>query len=98
MTINKIFDGSTLTVQCEGELDSLSSGNLEAVVRTDLDEVENLIFDFEKLNYVSSAGLRVIMEACKIMNMQGEMRLINVNSAIKEVLTMTGMSNILNIE
>ena len=94
MTINKIYDGSTLTVKCEGELDSMSSQNLESVVRTDLDDVECLIFDFEKLEYISSAGLRVLLSAQKKMNVQGKMVIKNVCNDIKEIFDITGFSDI----
>ena len=98
MTINKIRNGGELTVALEGRLDTTTAPELEAALKESLDRVSDLILDFEKLAYISSAGLRVLLSAQKIMNRQGSMKLIHVNEAVMEVFEVTGFSDILTIE
>ena len=98
MTINKTANGSALTIELIGRLDTTTAPELEAVVTGELDGVENLIFDIKELEYVSSAGLRVFLAAQKKMNKQGSMKLINVNDVIMDVFDITGFSDILTIE
>lgn len=98
MNINKIKDGKTLAIELEGRLDTVSAPQLEAELKSDLNGTEILIFDFSGLEYLSSAGLRVLLSAQKVMNRQGEMRIKNVNSVIMDIFEITGFTEILTIE
>ena len=98
MNINKTINGSNLTLAPEGRLDTITAPELEAVLKESLTDVKELIFDFEGLEYISSAGLRVLLSAQKIMNKQGAMRILNVNDVIMEIFEVTGFSDILTIE
>lgn len=97
MTINKNLEGSKLTVALEGRLDTTTAPQLESEIRESLDGVTDLEFDFQKLAYISSAGLRVMLSAQKIMNKQGMMTIRNVNEEIMEVFEVTGFVDILSI-
>lgn len=97
MTINKNLEGSKLTVALEGRLDTTTAPQLESEIRESLDGVKELEFDFQKLAYISSAGLRVMLSAQKIMNKQGMMTIRNVNEEIMEVFEVTGFVDILSI-
>ena len=96
MKIDKKVEGNCMSISVEGRLDTNTYHELETTLGT-LDGVEKLIFDFEKLDYISSAGLRVLLACQKRMNQQGTMILKNVNQDIKEVLDITGFSDILTI-
>ncbi|MDO5485346.1 MAG: STAS domain-containing protein [Lachnospiraceae bacterium] len=98
LNIEKKTDGSSLNIALEGRLDTMTSPQLEETLKDSLDGVTSLIMDFEKLEYISSAGLRVLLSAQKIMNKQGEMKLIHVNEVINEIFEVTGFSDILTIE
>ena len=98
MTINKTQDGTNLTVKISGRLDTTTAPQLETELKNSLDGIENLGFDFSELEYVSSAGLRVLLSAQKIMNKQGSMVIRNVGEAIMEIFEVTGFSDILTIE
>ena len=98
LNINKKLEDKTLTVTLEGRLDTTTAPQLEVELKSDLADVTSLVMDFEKLEYISSAGLRVLLSAQKIMNKQGEMKLIHVNDVINEIFEVTGFSDILNIE
>lgn len=98
MTIEKERQGSELTVLLEGRLDTASSPELEAVVRNELAGVTVFFLDFQKLRYTSSAGIRVILLAQKIMNKQGKMILKNVDECVMEVFELTGLTDLLMIE
>ena len=98
LNINKKLDDKTLTVTLEGRLDTTTAPQLETELKSDLPDVTSLVMDFEKLEYISSAGLRVLLSAQKIMNKQGEMKLIHVNDVINEIFEVTGFSDILSIE
>ena len=98
MTITKTENGSALTLALEGRLDTTTAPQLEAEVNGSIAGVTDLVMDFEKLEYISSAGLRVLLAAQKIMNKQGEMKLIHVCDDIKEVFDITGFADILTVE
>ena len=98
MNIIKTQDGSTLTVALEGRLDTTTSPQLEGELRTAVNGVTELIFDLDELDYVSSAGLRVLLSAQKVMNRQGSMLIRNVKPEIMEIFEVTGFVDILNIE
>ncbi len=98
MNINKTIDGSALHISLEGRLDTTTAPQLEAELKQSMDGVTLLEFDFDKLEYLSSAGLRVILAAQKAMNKQGEMIIRHVNETIMEVFEVTGFIDILTIE
>ena len=98
MQITKTVENDKLTLALEGRLDTLTAPQLEAEVNGKLDGVKTLIFDFQNLAYVSSAGLRILFMAQKIMNKQGKMIVRNANADIKDIFTVTGFSNILTLE
>ena len=98
LNINKTIEDKTLTVTLEGRLDTTTAPQLESELKSELAGVETLVMDFEKLEYISSAGLRVLLSAQKIMNKQGEMKVIHVSDVINEIFEVTGFSDILNIE
>ncbi len=98
MNINKSLTNSELTIALEGRLDTTTAPRLEAELKQNISGVTKLIFDFEKLEYLSSAGLRVLLAAQKVMNKQGGMVIRNVNEVISEVFEVTGFSDILTIE
>ena len=98
MTITKNQNGSDLTVQVEGRLDTMTAPQLEAELNKALPGAETLVLDLCKLDYISSAGLRVLLSAHKIMMNKGGMTVTNVNEIVQEVLDVTGFSDILTIE
>ncbi len=98
MTINKNRSGSTLTIALEGRLDTTTAPDLEKEIKVSLDGVTELVMDFSKLDYISSAGLRVLLSAHKAMSKQGAMKVVNVNEMVMEVFEVTGFSDILTIE
>ena len=98
MTIHKKTDGTKLELALEGRLDTTTAPQLEAEIRNSISDVTELDFDFEELVYISSAGLRVLLSAQKIMNKQGNMTIRNANEDIMEVFEVTGFVDILNIE
>lgn len=98
MNITKTLTGSVLTVAVEGRLDTVSAPVLEGELRSAVSGVTELIFDLNSLNYISSAGLRVLLSAQKVMNRQGSMTIRNVRPEIMEIFDVTGFVDILNIE
>ena len=98
MTINTKQEGSKMTIALEGRLDTLTAPELEEVVKDQLHGVSELVFDLKEIAYVSSAGLRVLLAAQKIMNRQGSMVIRNANEDVMEIFDVTGFVDILNIE
>lgn len=98
MTIEKSVNGTELTVVLSGRLDTTTAPQLEAELKASLDGVESLILDFAALEYLSSAGLRVLLAAQKTMNKQGSMVVRNVNETITEIFEVTGFCDILTVE
>lgn len=98
MNIIKKQDGTTLTVALEGRLDTVTSPHLEGELRTAVNGVTELIFDLTGLEYISSAGMRVLLSAQKVMNRQGKMTIRNVKPEIMEIFEVTGFVDILSIE
>ena len=98
LNINKTIEDKTLTVTLEGRLDTTTAPQLESELKSELAGVTTLVMDFEKLEYISSAGLRVLLSAEKVMNKQGEMKVIHVSDVINEIFEVTGFSDILTIE
>ncbi len=97
MTINKTQNEAALLLALEGRLDTTTAPMLENELKASLEGVTLLTLDFKKLDYISSAGLRVLLSAQKIMNKQGEMVITNVCDDIREVFEITGFSDILTI-
>lgn len=93
--VNK--NGTVLTISPSGRLDTSTSPELQAVVSENIDGVTDLTFDLKQLDYLSSAGLRVLMSSQKIMNKQGDMRLINVNEDVMDIFDMTGLTDVFEI-
>ncbi len=98
MNIIKNTEGKTLNIALEGRLDTTTAPQLEAELKQSIADNTELIFDFEKLEYLSSAGLRVLLAAQKVMNKQGRMVIRNVNDVITEVFEVTGFADILTVE
>ena len=98
MTITKNMEGTKLTIALEGRLDTTTSPQLETELHPDIDSATEVTFDLEKLQYISSAGLRVLLSAQKIMNKQGTMTIRNVCPEIMDIFDVTGFVDILNIE
>ena len=98
MEIKKTLNNNELTIKLIGELNSYTAPEMEAVIKNDLNGVSSLIFDFSELSYLSSAGLRILLVAQKVMQKQGKMTLVHVNESVMEILEITGFSNVLNIE
>ena len=98
MTIEKKINGEALTLIVSGRLDTQTAPELENEIDSNLSGIKELTFDMTNLEYVSSAGLRVILKAQKAMNAQGSMKLTGVNDNIMEVFDITGFLDILTIE
>ena len=98
MTIEKKVNGNALEIALEGRLDTMTAPELEAELNQSLGSVDSLALDFSKLEYISSAGLRVLLSAHKIMSAKGGMKVTNVNEIVQEVFEVTGFADILNIE
>lgn len=98
MTIEKNLSGTELNVKVSGRLDTTTAPELEAEVMGAISGVTKLVLNFEALEYLSSAGLRVLLQAQKIMNKQGEMIIKNVNETINEIFEVTGFIDVLTIE
>lgn len=98
MNIKKTQNADALTIALEGRLDTSTAPELEAELKSSLDGVSQLVFDMEKLDYISSAGLRVLLSAQKTMTKKGQMKVIHVNETVMEIFEVTGFSDILTIE
>lgn len=98
MTINTTKNGTALYLAPEGRLDTVTAPELERAINGNLGGVTELTLDFAGLDYISSAGLRVLLSAQKKMNAAGKMTVRNVNETISEIFEVTGFSDILTIE
>ena len=98
MTIEKKINGEEVTLIVSGRLDTQTAPEFENELDAVLPGIKELTFDMTNLEYVSSAGLRVILKAQKAMNAQGSMKLTGVNDSIMEVFDITGFLDILTIE
>lgn len=98
MTINKTMNGNALTIALEGRLDTTTAPELEQALKESMDAATELTLDFSKLDYISSAGLRVLLSAHKIMSKKGGMKIVKVNEIVDEVFEVTGFKDILDIE
>ena len=97
MTITKETNGTDLKVAVAGRLDTTTAPELESELKASMDGIEHLVLDFKDLEYISSAGLRVLLSTQKIMNTQGKMTVSSVNDVVMEIFEVTGFSEILNI-
>ncbi len=98
LNITQTREEGTLTMALERRPDTATAPQLDAALKSACEGVTSLVLDFEKLEYVSSAGLRVLLSAQKLMKQQGEMKLIRVNEIVNEVFEVTGFSGVLTIE
>ena len=98
MEIKKIENGNAVALEVSGRLDTTTAPQLEAELKNCMDAVDELTMDFSHLDYISSAGLRVLLAAQKVMGKKGGMKLKNVCPEIMEVFDITGFSDILTIE
>ena len=97
MTIEKTLNGKDLTIALTGRLDTMTAPELEAELNQSLSEADTLTMDFSKLEYISSAGLRVLLSAHKAMAGKGSMKVTHVNEIVQEVFDVTGFADILSI-
>lgn len=97
LNIESKKNAAELTVALAGRLDTNTAPELETALNMSLDGVKTLLIDMEQLDYISSAGLRVLLAAQKTMNKQGEMKVLHVNETIMEIFEVTGFSDILTI-
>ena len=98
MKISMNLNGTKLEIALEGRLDTTTAPELERTLKDSLKGVTDLTLDFSLLEYISSAGLRVLLSAQKVMSRQGEMKITNVNEVVREVFDVTGFCDIMNIE
>ena len=98
LNINKQAENGKLVIALEGRLDTTTAPQLEESMKESINGVTELVMDFEKLEYISSAGLRVLLSCQKIMSKQGSMKVIHVSDLIKEIFEVTGFIDILTIE
>ena len=98
MTIDKMTEGMKLTIALSGRLDTTTAPKLETELKQNISGVNELILDFSGLEYLSSAGLRVLLSAQKVMNRQGSMVIKHVNETVMEIFEITGFVDILTIE
>lgn len=97
LSINKTIDGEKAVIALEGRLDTVTAPELEKELQESTEGLKELVLDFNGLEYISSAGLRVLLSAQKTMSRQGEMKLIHVSETIQEIFEVTGFSDILTI-
>ena len=95
--VEKKSEGNSVTLVLSGRLDTSTAPGLEEEVKTGLEGTEDLVFDLTELDYISSAGLRVLLSALKKMQKQGSMKITNPNESVMEIFEVTGFSDILTI-
>ena len=98
MTISKTHEGGKFSIKIDGRMDTLTAPELEKVLKMELGDASELEIDFADLDYISSAGLRVLLSAQKVMNRQGSMVIRNVKPEVMDIFEVTGFSDILTIE
>lgn len=98
MTITKKLNENELVAEVSGRIDTLTAPEFEASMKENIENIKKIVIDFKAVEYISSAGLRVLLSLQKIMNKQGEMIIKNVNESVYEVFEVTGFSDILTIE
>ena len=98
MIIEKQVTDSAMTIKVIGRLDSVTSPQLEEVTSKELEGITDLTFDFSELEYISSAGLRVILISQKTMNNQGKMHVTGINQEVRDIFEVTGFVDIIDVE
>lgn len=98
MTINKKINGTKMYAEVNGRIDTVTVTEAESILKSDLDGITELVLDFSGLDYISSAGLRLLLTLQKTMNKQGSMTIKNANETVTEIFDVTGFSDILTIE
>ena len=98
LKVNRTVENEKVEISLEGDLDTVTAPEFEAELREVISGATSLVLDLEKLEYISSAGLRVLLIAQKAMNQQGEMKVVHVNDSIMDIFEVTGFSEILTIE
>lgn len=98
LNVNKTIENGKATLTIEGRLDTVTAPELEKTMQDILPGLKELVLDFEKLDYISSTGLRILLSAQKAMNGQGSMKVCHVNDTVMEIFEVTGFSDILTIE
>ena len=98
LNIEKKSEGNNLTIELTGRLDTTTAPDLEKEVKGNIEGVESLVFDFNALEYISSAGLRVLLTMQKEMNKKGTLEIINVCDDVRDIFEVTGFNDILNIK
>ena len=97
MTLNKNLDGTTLTIEIIGRLDTTTAPQLDEEITASIGGINKLVLDFGQLEYISSAGLRVLLKSQKAMSRQGKMVIVNASETIREVFELTGFMDILTL-
>ena len=98
MELSNVRENGKLTIAISGRVDTSTAPQLEEYILTNAEGVSELVLDLKDMAYTSSAGLRVILKAQKLMNNQGSMKVVNVRSDVMEIFEITGFSDILTIE
>ena len=98
MNVNVQKEGAKLILGVEGKLSTNTAPALEKAMKDNVEGVTELVFDFEKLEYMASAGLRILLSSAKIMKKKGSMKIINVTEPVMEVFNLTGLSDVMDIE
>ncbi len=98
MTLTKTTNGSKLTIAAEGRIDTTTAPELDQTIKESVDGADSLVLDLAEVSYISSAGLRVLLSAHKIMSKKGGMTVTNASDDIMEIFEITGFSDILNIK
>ena len=98
MNINKVLEGTKLELEITGRLDTITAPELDAEIKQNIDAIDCLVLNFKGVEYISSAGLRVLLATQKIMNKKGKMVVREVNDTVREIFNITGFVDILTIE
>ena len=98
MHIKKMMNGEILTLYVAGRIDTTNAKEFEDVINSELKDITGLIMDFAELEYISSAGLRVLLIAIKQMKKQGSMKIVHSNEMVKEIFEVTGFADLVEVE
>lgn len=98
LNIDKKVDGKNIELVLSGRIDTTTAPELDKAIQGIIGDAQNLVFNFADIDYISSAGLRVLLTSQKAMNKQGSMKVIHVNESVMEIFEVTGFSEILSIE
>lgn len=98
MNVKKMMNGEVLTLKVVGRIDTTNAKDFEEIISNEVKDIKGLILDFAELEYISSAGLRVLLIAIKLMKKQGSMKVINSNEMVKEIFEVTGFADLVEVE